>query len=110
MTGIYFLFLDKQLVYIGKTTNYPSRVMQHKDKHFNRMRFIECDTKNLDNYERRLIKLFKPLFNKCLTEGVKVSTNLRINPELAKRVKSCAEAAKRSMNKEIELALEEKFA
>jgi len=38
------------------------------------------------------------------------STNLRINPELAKRVKSCAEAAKRSMNKEIELALEEKFA
>jgi predicted HicB family RNase H-like nuclease len=37
------------------------------------------------------------------------STNLRINPILAERVKESAEAAKRSMNKEIELALEEKY-
>lgn len=37
------------------------------------------------------------------------STNLRISPDLADKVKASAEAAKRSMNKEIELALEEKF-
>lgn len=49
---------------------------------------------------KREKKVKKPFF----------STNLRINPELAKRVKAQAEAAKRSMNKEIELALEEKFA
>ena len=34
------------------------------------------------------------------------STNLRIDKNLAKRVKESAEVAKRSMNKEIELALE----
>jgi hypothetical protein len=37
-------------------------------------------------------------------------TNLRINPSLADKVKESADKAKRSMNKEIELALEEKFA
>ena len=37
------------------------------------------------------------------------STNLRINTKLAERVKASAEAAKRSMNKEIELVLEEKY-
>jgi len=37
------------------------------------------------------------------------STNLRIDSNLAKKVKASAEAAKRSMNKEIELVLEEKY-
>jgi hypothetical protein len=37
------------------------------------------------------------------------TTNLRIDPKLATKVKGAAEAAKRSKNKEIELALEEKF-
>lgn len=37
------------------------------------------------------------------------STNLRIDSDLAKKVKAAAEAAKRSMNKEIELVLEEKY-
>jgi hypothetical protein len=37
------------------------------------------------------------------------STNLRIDSKLAEKVKASAEAAKRSMNKEIELILEEKF-
>lgn len=37
------------------------------------------------------------------------STNLRIDPKLADKVRASAEAAKRSMNKEIELVLEEKY-
>lgn len=37
------------------------------------------------------------------------TTNLRIDPKLAERVKASAEAAKRSMNKEIELVLEQKY-
>lgn len=37
------------------------------------------------------------------------TTNLRIDPKLADKVKESAEAAKRSMNKEIELTLEEKY-
>jgi hypothetical protein len=38
-----------------------------------------------------------------------LSTNLRIGTKLAEKVKASAEAAKRSMNKEIELTLEEKY-
>lgn len=37
------------------------------------------------------------------------STNLRIDKRLAEKVKQCAEDAKRSMNKEIELTLEQKY-
>jgi hypothetical protein len=36
-------------------------------------------------------------------------TNLRIDPKLADKVKESADRAKRSMNKEIELVLEERF-
>jgi hypothetical protein len=37
------------------------------------------------------------------------TTNLRIDPKLADKVKASADAAKRSMNKEIELVLEERY-
>lgn len=37
------------------------------------------------------------------------ATNLRIDSKLANKVKKAADTAKRSMNKEIELALEEKY-
>jgi hypothetical protein len=37
------------------------------------------------------------------------STNLRIETKLAEKVKASADAAKRSMNKEIELVLEERY-
>lgn len=43
------------------------------------------------------------------TKKTYFSTNLRIGVELAERVKRSAEAAKRSMNKEIEMILEEKY-
>lgn len=36
-------------------------------------------------------------------------TNLRIDTKLAEKVKAAAEASKRSMNKEIEMILEERF-
>jgi len=36
-------------------------------------------------------------------------TNLRIDPKIAEKVKAAADAAKRSMNKQIELTLEEKY-
>lgn len=36
-------------------------------------------------------------------------TNIRIDSNLAKKVKASADAAKRSLNKEIELVLEERY-
>lgn len=49
------------------------------------------------------MKLKKP------TKKAYFSTNLRIDPKLADKVRASAEAAKRSMNKEIELTLEERY-
>jgi predicted HicB family RNase H-like nuclease len=43
------------------------------------------------------------------TKKAYFSTNLRIDSDLAKKVKASAEAAKRSMNKEIEFTLEKQY-
>lgn len=63
-TGIYFLLKGKKLVYIGETMDFPNRVSQHKDKVFDNVRFIECESPASYFYEQRLIKYFKPKYNK----------------------------------------------
>lgn len=67
-TGIYFLMNDGEIVYIGKTTRYPKRLYYHYSQELphNCVRFIPCAESRLDEYERRLIKIFKPLYNKAL--------------------------------------------
>jgi hypothetical protein len=118
--GIYFLIRRGKIVYIGQTKNIIGRIANHVIS-FDKIRIIPCSKRDLKKYEKRWIIRFKPKENTMFlypyvgtghrykTPVNFTNTNLRINPELAKRVKSCAEAAKRSMNKEIELALEEKF-
>lgn len=64
MTGIYFLLNRNRVVYIGATNRYPSRIKQHPDKVFTAHRFIGCSRDMLASYERRLIALFKPKYNK----------------------------------------------
>lgn len=63
MTGIYFLFYKKKLVYIGQTTKWPTRILNHNVIKFDSVRFIECSISKLDEYELRAIKRFKPKFN-----------------------------------------------
>lgn len=63
-TGIYFLLSRNRVVYIGATTCYPNRLKQHKDKKFNSYRFIPCAESQLADYEKRLINLFMPKYNK----------------------------------------------
>jgi predicted HicB family RNase H-like nuclease len=85
-----------------------ARITQHEWMNYDTVVKIQCH--NRIELERDLIKMMRPIHNKSHNIKDEVfSTNLRINPVLAERVKESAEAAKRSMNKEIELALEEKY-
>jgi len=63
---IYFLYLNNELVYIGKTNNVMSRVSQHKnDKKFNKIYFRSINHKfNIHNLEECLIYLIRPKYNR----------------------------------------------
>lgn len=60
--AVYFLFQGKTLVYIGRTQDVKSRLLNHIfKKAFSFSRF--CFIVNREDYEQRLIKYFKPKFN-----------------------------------------------
>jgi len=65
LSAIYFLFTDGVLTYIGKTTDLRTRITSQKSvNNFDSFRFIECNAMHLDYYERRCIRMFKPVKNR----------------------------------------------
>ena len=65
--GVYFLLLEGEIVYIGRSVNIYSRVSTHlyeKTKVFDEVKFIECDKKHLEELEYTCINKFKPRLNK----------------------------------------------
>lgn len=60
--GIYFLFLNMELVYIGKSANIYTRLGGHH-KDFDRVAVIEVAEKDLGAVEYALIGTFKPKHN-----------------------------------------------
>lgn len=62
LCGIYFLYKRKKLVYIGQTINLLSRLYSHEID-FDAIRFIPCRQFDLEKYEVRWIKKFKPKNN-----------------------------------------------
>jgi len=63
MTGIYFLSYKDKIIYIGQTKNWPIRAFVHKQMNFDQVRLLECEAKDLDIYEARAIRFFKPIEN-----------------------------------------------
>lgn len=66
VTGIYFLFLGHELVYIGQSTNVFARVATHyldPKKEFDCWNFVPVARPLLDREERRLIRRHKPRLN-----------------------------------------------
>ena len=68
-SGVYFLFDDKELVYIGKGWNCLLRVAEHtrkdSDKIFTSWNYVHIkDEKEYAVLERELIKTYKPKYNK----------------------------------------------
>lgn len=63
--AIYFLWLGKEIVYIGRAVNVLRRVAEHsKDKDFDHYSYIRCGLDELDELERRAIIWFCPRLNK----------------------------------------------
>ena len=110
MTGIYFLLKAGNVVYIGKTTRYPKRIKQHKDKDFDDHRFIECDLKTLGSYELRWIRLFKPKHNIIGNTTIKNHKLylLRLPEPTFKALKARAKRDQRSVNGQIIYELDQK--
>lgn len=66
-SGIYFMYMDEELVYIGQSINISSRIINHyreNTKVFNKVFFIKVDADSLLSVERDLIKKFNPKYNK----------------------------------------------
>ena len=62
--GIYFLFQDDELVYIGRTKNGMNRMSQHLDcKKFDSYSFHKCSQKEAIELEVELIKRYQPKLN-----------------------------------------------
>lgn len=68
--GVYFLFDDEELVYIGRSQDIAKRLDQHQhSKKFDHYSFIECDGDERDELEADLIRLHKPKYNACWLSG-----------------------------------------
>ena len=64
MIGIYFLIRNKKIIYIGKSIDVMRRLKEHcQCVWFTQFRVIPCDIRKISEYEKRLIKYFKPVLN-----------------------------------------------
>lgn len=72
--GVYFLIEKRKVIYIGKTKSWPNRLIGHREIHFDEAKLLECDAKNIDAYELRLINIFRPKHN-CSIKVHKRMTN-----------------------------------
>ena len=68
MEGVYILYKQNLIIYIGKSKNINNRILQHKkDKDFDSVKSI-CFTNDsyIDLYEPFLINKYKPMLNNDL--------------------------------------------
>jgi hypothetical protein len=65
--GVYFLFKEKTLVYIGQSVSIPSRILSHKkDKDFDEVWFYAFNG-DIEAMEEKMIEAFRPSLNSQLT-------------------------------------------
>ena len=68
--GIYFLFYDDELVYIGQSENVHKRVPCHiVDKKFNNWNYIEYPEEDLDELEAEYILKYQPKYNQSIPKN-----------------------------------------
>jgi len=77
---VYFLFRRSEIVYIGQSKGWLSRVVEHLCKSeiiFDSYTFLPCLAKNLDVVERRYIEKYRPKYNKIFNPEVKEKAKAR---------------------------------
>lgn len=74
--GVYLLIHNHEIVYVGQTMGLRGRLSQHRrDKTFDRYKFFEFKPENWENinaFEERLIRRFKPKYNKRIKSKVSI--------------------------------------
>lgn len=66
VSGVYFLFEDEEIVYIGQSTDVFVRMRRHyadPKKTFDKWAFIKVPVEDLLDVERMYIKMFQPYLN-----------------------------------------------
>lgn len=65
--GIYFLYRNDEIVYIGKSKDISRRIHEHlvrKEKEFDSYKFFKVGgTVNLDEIETHFIRKYRPIYN-----------------------------------------------
>lgn len=62
---VYFLFDGDEIVYVGSTTQFESRILSHQrsKKVFDKFSYIECSLEEMEFIEYRYINKFNPKYN-----------------------------------------------
>lgn len=79
-SGIYFIIKNRKIIYIGKTSHYVERIMQHKNQamDWDKIKFIEYPEDRLDEMERVWINYFKPALNRTHKHGKKFKSKIEV--------------------------------
>lgn len=67
--GIYFLFDEDVVVYIGQAINILRRITEHIDKTFTSYSYIECSDVEMNLLERKYIETYSPKYNIMLNKA-----------------------------------------
>ena len=76
---IYFLCKDKEVVYVGQTTQGILRPLSHTDKDFDEIMIYKCSEEDLDCMENEFILKYQPIYNKSLNLNCRYTIRMAIN-------------------------------
>tara|TARA_R100000773_G_scaffold31927_2_gene27253 strand:- start:457 stop:873 length:417 start_codon:yes stop_codon:yes gene_type:complete len=69
--GVYLLYYQKEVVYVGQSMCPYQRIFQHKDKKlFDEFRILHCSAKRTLYWENKLINYFQPKLNKAFNRSI----------------------------------------
>lgn len=113
MSGVYMLFLDGDLVYVGRSRDCRARIGAHRasGRRFDRHLIAPCDPSDADWMERALIAAMEPVGNRALFSErrvmVPVPTPVPVEHPLAlvNKTKARAKARQFGLGGEFDAAL-----
>ena len=73
LVGIYFLIKDKEIVYVGQSTNVYRRIPSHLDKQFTGYAVVLCEKHELNILESLYIHCLQPKYNGNCTDKSKLA-------------------------------------
>ena len=70
IAGIYLLYYEREIVYVGQSVNLITRIRSHADegrKNFDAVGIIRVPLEYLDDVETAFIRVFEPRYNRTLS-------------------------------------------